>query len=106
MADWVYAVGEENYDQGFSMFDRKKKAPYDGTGVTSATIKIITSDLSPAEGPNALTIDNLNPLRLLYTITTANMPQTPQTSYYVIIALLAGTEVRKTFEFDLEVRRG
>lgn len=106
MADWVYAVGEENYDQGFAMYDQKKKEAYDGTGVTSATIKIITSDLVLEEGPNALTIDTLNPFRALYTITTANMPQTPQTSYYVIIALIAGTEVRKTFEFDLEVRRG
>jgi len=106
MADWVYAVGETDYDQGFAMYDRKKKKAYNGTGITSATIKIITSDLQVSEGPNALTIDTLDPLRVLYSITTANMPQTPQTSYYCIISLISGTEVRKTFEFDLEVRRG
>ncbi len=105
MADWVYAVGEENYSQPFSMNDLRLGEKFDGTGVTSATINIVKEDITPEVTAAAMTIDTNNPLRLLYAITTANMPQN-KGSYYVIIFLLSGTKLVKSFEFDLEVRRG
>ena len=105
MADWVYAAGEENYDQPFSVNDRKTKLKYDGTNVTSATINIVSEDLVPEVVGAAMSIDTNNPLRLLYTITTAGMPQV-KGSYYVIIFLYSGTELLKTYESDLQVRRG
>jgi hypothetical protein len=105
MADWVYAIGEENYDQPFSVNDLRLKEKFDGTGVTSATINIVSSDLTPEVTGASMTVDSTNPLRLLYTITTAGMPQT-KGSYYVIIFVYSGVKLRKTFEFDLEVRRG
>jgi hypothetical protein len=105
MADWVYAIGETDYDQGFVMFDTKTKQPYDATGITAINMTIVTSDLQPSQGPNSLGVDTLNPLRALYSVTTANMPQV-KGSYYVIIQLKTFNEIRKTFEFDLQVRRG
>lgn len=105
MADWVYAVGEENYSQPFSINDLRLGEKFDGTLVTSATINIVKEDITPEVTGSAMTIDTNNPLRLLYAITTAGMPQN-KGSYYVIIFLNSGTKLVKTFEFDLEVRRG
>ena len=52
-----------------------------------------------------MAIDTTNPLRLTYAVTTAKIPQTAG-SYVFIITVTLGTEIRKTFEGDLEVFRG
>ena len=108
MSDWDYVVGETAYTQGFQLFTKKPKAAVDGTGVTTATITILKSDLTastPAVSNVAMTVDTEDPLRLTYAVTTAKMPQTAG-SYVCIITYGDGTEVRKTFEFDLRVHRG
>jgi len=108
MSDWDYIVGEENYDQPFKFYDKGTRDTVDGTWVTSATISILKSNLTastPAVSDVAMSIDTNDPLRLLYGITTANMPQT-KGSYLAIITLNGASEKRKTFEIDLRVYRG
>ena len=110
MSDWDYIVGETQFLQPFEIYDKRTKLQIDGTGLTTATLTIMKSDLtavSPAITNQSLTINIYNPLRLLYTV-NAGTPNVPQTegSYRVIITLNTGAELRKTFEMDLRVYRG
>ncbi len=108
MSDWDYVVGETLFTKGFQVFEKKPKQAFDGTGATVATITILKSDLTaatPAVSDVAMAIDTTNPLRLTYAVTTLKMPQTAG-SYVFIITVTLGTEIRKTFEGDLEVFRG
>jgi len=52
-----------------------------------------------------MAIDTTNPLRLTYAVTTLKMPQTDGL-YLAIITFGDGSEIRKTYEFDLRVFRG
>jgi hypothetical protein len=111
MADWDYIVGETGYNQPFVIYDKRTKLPVDGTGITSATITIVKSDLSavsPAITDAAMSVDTVNPLRLLYSVSSAT-PNVPQTegSYLAIISMnYPSSKKRKTFELDLRVYRG
>ena len=108
MSDWDYVVGETLYNQGFQMFNKGYGGAYDRTGVTSATITILKSDLTaatPSVSNVAMSVDTTNPLRLLYAVTTAKMPQTAG-AYLAIVTITLTTTVRKTFEIDLRVHRG
>jgi hypothetical protein len=108
MSDWDYVVGEDAYTQGFQVFTKRPKEAYDGTGVNTATITILKSDLTaatPAVVDVAMAVDTENPLRLTYDVTTLKMPQTAG-NYLCIITFGDGSEVRKTYECDLRVHRG
>jgi hypothetical protein len=108
MSDWDYVVGEDAYTQGFQVFTKKPKEAVNGTGVTTATITILKSDLTASTPPVAdvaMAIDTTNPLRLTYAVTTLKMPQTAG-SYLCIVTYGDGSEIRKTYEFDLRVHRG
>ena len=109
MADWDYIVGETGYNQPFVIYDKRTKSPVDGTGIISATITIVKSDLSatsPAINDVSMSIDTSNPLRLLYNVTTSNVPQT-EGSYLAVISMnYPSSKKRKTFEVDLRVHRG
>ena len=108
MSDWDYVVGETVFVKGFQIFEKKPKQAYDGSGATAATITILKSDLSaatPAVSDVAMSIDTANPLRLTYSVTLLNMPQTAG-SYRFIITITLCTKIKKTFEGDLEVFRG
>lgn len=108
MSDWDYIVGETNYSQPFVLFDNRTKNPINGTGLVTATMTIKKTDFSdsaPAVVDASMSINTANPLRLLYTITTSNMPQT-EGSYLGIITCNYASEKKKTFEIDLRVFRG
>ena len=108
MSDWDYVVGETGYNQPFIFYDKGTKLQYVGTGITTATITILKSDLTaatPAVTDASMSIDTLDPLRVIYAVTTANMPQTAG-AYVAIITTSGGGQTRKTFEVDLRVHRG
>lgn len=110
MSDWDYIVGETQFLQPFEIYDKRTKLQINGTGLTSATLTIVKSDLtavSPAILNQSVSIDTYNPLRLLYAVNagTTNVPQT-EGSYRAIITLNFGAEIRKTFEMDMRVYRG
>lgn len=109
MSDWDYVVGEDNFSKGFQIFEKKPKQAFDGTGASAATITILKSDLTPstpAVSNVAMDIDTDDPLRLIYAVTTAKMPQTKGSYRFIITITLPSSEIRKTFEGDLEVFRG
>ncbi len=110
MAGWDYIIGETGFDRPFVVFDKGTGLAFDGTGITSATMTILNSDLSatsPAINNVALTVDTANPLRLLLAVnsSTPNVPQTAG-SYIVQFTITLGGEIRKTFELDLRVFNG
>lgn len=110
MAGWDYIVGETGYDRPFVVFDKGTGLAFDGTGITTATMTILNSDLSATSPPInniSLTVDTANPLRVLLPVNSAtpNVPQTPG-SYIVQLTITIGGEIRKTFELDLRVFNG
>ncbi len=108
MAGWDYIIGESGYNRPFVVFDKGTGKAVDGTGITSAEMTILDSDLtptSPAISDIALTVDTANPLRVLLAVTTSVVPQTIG-SYLVQLKITIGSEIRKTYEVDLRVFNG
>jgi hypothetical protein len=107
MAGWDYIIGETGYNRPFVLFDQGTGKAVDGTGITSATMDIRNSDLSPNITGTVLTVDTVNPLRVLLPVnsSTPNVPQTTG-SYLATITITIGAEIRKTFELDLRVFNG
>jgi len=111
MAGWNYIIGETLYNQPFVLFDKGTGLAFNGTGIVSATMRILEADLSATTPPItgiALTIDTDNPLRVFLPVVAAT-PNVPQAvgSYVVTLTItLAASEVRKTFELDLRVYNG
>jgi len=108
MAGWDYIVGETNYDQPFAFIDKGTNEGFDGTGVTTVTMTIIDSDLSPTSpviNNIATIVDTANPLRVKLAVTTSKVPQA-EGSYIAQFTVTIGTQVRKTFELGLRVYNG
>ena len=110
MAGWDYIIGETAYNRPFVFIDKGTNEGYDGTGVSTVTMTILDADLTattPAINNIAVTVDTVNPLRVLLAVNsgTPNVPQT-EGSYIVQFTVNLGPEVRKTFELDLRVYNG
>jgi len=108
MAGWDYIVGEGGFDQPFVFFNSSDREATDGSIFTAGTLTILNSDLSSTSVTDeAIVIDTLDPLRVLYAIdgTNATIPQVPA-SYLVTITMTGAGQVKKTFELDLRVFNG
>ncbi len=110
MAGWDYIIGETGYNRPFVVFDKGTGEAVDGTGITTALMTILDSDLTattPAINDISLTVDTQNPLRVLLAV-NASTPNVPQTigSYLVQLKITIGSEIRKTYEIDLRVFNG
>jgi hypothetical protein len=108
MSDWDYIVGEGGYNQGFQVFEKGEGA-MDGTGLTTVTLDIKDSDgtdTAPALNGQAVTIDTNDPLRVVYAVTTAKMPQNEGMYRFTFIMTDGAALTRKTFRGDLEVHKG
>jgi len=108
MAGWDYIIGESGYNRPFVVFDKGTGKAVDATGITTALMTILDSDLTPttpAINDIALTVDTVNPLRVLLPVTTSVVPQTIG-SYLVQLKITIGSEIRKTYEVDLRVFNG
>ena len=110
MSDWDYVVGEGGYNQGFQAFQQGGgETGFDGTGLTTVTLDIKDSDGSdtaPALNGQVVTIDTTDPLRVVYAVTVAKMPQNPGIYLFTFIMTDGASLTRKTFEGNLQVHRG
>jgi hypothetical protein len=109
MSDWDYIVGEGGYSQGFQVFEKGGTDGFDGTDITTVTLDIKDSDGSdtaPALNGAVVSIDTNDPLRVLFAVTVAKMPQNPGVYLFTFIMTDGSSLTRKTFEGNLQVHRG
>ena len=108
MADWAYIVGEFNFSQQFAVIDRTTGEGFDGTGITTATMFIKSSDFAtdiPTGGAGTgMAIIQENPLFLNLNVTsTALMPQNEGMFLAQIKLEDATGQVLKTISMNLAV---
>lgn len=109
MADWVYIAGEDKYVQPFEFVDPASGDGFNGTGFTTATLFIISSDFA-TKFPNAGTgktgtITSNDPLAVDFNVDIADMPQSEAMYLYTWQFKDASGQVRHSFEGNLNVQR-
>lgn len=104
MAEWVYVIGEDQYNQSFEAYDDQGRV--DLSGFINPRLFIQSTDFStnyPAGG-TAISIDSVNNT-FVVPVSVTFMPQIEDMYLSQIRVEDGGGQQRLTFEFDLQVVR-